>query len=326
MQIDEFIASRQADWARLSALLDRGGLRRLSALELEELGVLYRAATSDLALAQRDFSQHRVTTFLNQLVGRAHAAVYRGEPFGWRRVARFFTTTFPRLYRQTLPFTLTALGLFIVPALVAGLLTARSTEAAEWLGLGPIVTELESGSLWTDIPISQRPFASSFIMTNNIQVSFIAFAGGVLLGSLTVYALMFNGLHLGGILGLSSQFGLADELLDFIIAHGVIELSVIFAAGGSGLQLAWALLRPGPYRRRDALARAGRIAVRIVAGCIPLLIVAGLIEGFISPSALPTAFKVGVGLSSGALLYTYWLKAGKRTSLKPAPRMPGRRQ
>jgi uncharacterized membrane protein SpoIIM required for sporulation len=148
-------------------------------------------------------------------------------------------------------------------------------------------------------------------MTNNIRVSFLAFAGGVLLGLLTVYVLIVNGLQIGGILGLCAQFGLADELLTFVVGHGVIELSVIFVAGGSGLQLGWALLRPGPYRRRDALVRAGRRAVRLVAGCVPLLIIAGLIEGFISPSALPATLKANVGLISGVLLYTYWLKAGK---------------
>jgi uncharacterized membrane protein SpoIIM required for sporulation len=311
MQINKFVASRQADWARLSTLLDRGGLQHLSASELEELGLLYRAATSDLALAQRDFGQHRVTVYLNQLVGRAHAAVYRGEPFGWRRVVRFFAVTFPRLYRRTFSFTLAAFVLFIVPALIAGLLTARSTTAAEWLGLEHVLPDLESGSLWTNISVSERPFASSFIMTNNIRVSFLAFAGGVLLGLLTVYVLIVNGLQIGGILGLCAQFGLADELLTFVVGHGVIELSVIFVAGGSGLQLGWALLRPGPYRRRDALVRAGRRAVRLVAGCVPLLIIAGLIEGFISPSALPATLKANVGLISGVLLYTYWLKAGK---------------
>jgi uncharacterized membrane protein SpoIIM required for sporulation len=175
---------------------------------------------------------------------------------------------------------------------------------------------MENDSLWTDIAVSQRPFFSSVIMTNNIQVSFLAFAGGVLLGSLTVYVMIVNGLQLGGVLGLSLQFGLADELLSFVVGHGVIELSVIFVAGGAGLQLGWALLRPGPYRRRDALVRAGRTAVRLVVGCVPLLIVAGLIEGFISPAELSATVKAGVGLVSGVILYTYWLRAGRGTDGK----------
>jgi uncharacterized membrane protein SpoIIM required for sporulation len=311
MKADEFVANRQKDWTRLAALLDRGssGLQGLSSVELEELSILYRAATSDLAVAQRDFDQHQVTVYLNQLVARAHALIYRGEPWGWRRVVRFFWITFPRLYRQTLPFTLSAFALFFLPALIAGLLTASSPPAAEWLGLGDVLPYVEDGTLWTDIPISQRPFTSSFIMTNNIQVSFLAFAGGTLLGLLTVYAMVMNGLHLGGVLGLTARFGLADELLTFIVGHGVIELSVIFVAGGAGLQMGWALLHPGPYHRRDALARSGRTAVRLVVGCIPLLVVAGLIEGFISPSDLPATFKTAIGLTSGAFLYTFWLKA-----------------
>ena len=315
MQIDEFFASRQTDWERLSSLLDRsrGGLRRLSAAELEELSVLYRAATSDLALAQRDFQHHQVTAYLNQLVGRAHALIYSDKPASWRRIVRFWGITFPRLYRQTLPFTLSACGLFTLPGVVAGLLTIRSKTAAEWLGLGDVLSYLEGGSLWTDIPITQRPYASTFIMTNNIQVGFLAFAGGVLLGLLTVYVMIVNGLNLGGVLGLCTHFGLADELLAFIAGHGVIELSVIFVAGGAGLQLGWALLRPGPYRRRDAVVHAGRTAARLIVGCIPLLIVAGLIEGFISPSDLPAAVKIGVGLATGLLLYVYWLAAGQKT-------------
>jgi hypothetical protein len=204
MQVDQFVSSRKTDWTRLSGLLarSRGGLRRLSGAELQELSTLYRAATADLALAQRDFGQHQVTIYLNQLVSRAHALIYRDEPLGWRRVVRFFTVTFPRLYRQMLPFTLAAVGFFALPALVAGLLTLRSTAAAEWLGLGDLLPYMESGSLWTDIPVSQRPFASSFIMTNNIQVGFLAFAGGVPLGLLTVYVMIANGLNLGGVLGL----------------------------------------------------------------------------------------------------------------------------
>jgi len=324
MRVEQFVTGRQADWERLAALLrrSRGGLRRLSAAELEELGLLYRAATSDLALAQRDFARHPVAAYLNQLISQAHAVIYRGEPLGWRRVARFFGVTFPRLYRQALPFTLAALALFIAPALIAGLLTLRSTAAAEWLGLGHVLANLESGDLWTDIPLAQRPFASSFIMTNNLQVAFLAFAGGVLLGLLTVFVLLFNGLNIGGVLGLSAQFGLADELLTFIVGHGVIELSVIFVAGGAGLQMGWAIFRPGLYRRRDALVRTARAAVRLVVGCVPLLVIAGLIEGFISPSDLPLAVKAGVGLGSGVLLYTYWFRAGRTNAYSSDARLP----
>ena len=140
----------------------------------------------------------------------------------------------------------------------------------------------------------------------------MAFAGGVSGGLLTVYALVMNGLILGGLLGLTSHYGIGMDLATFVIGHGVIELSVIFIAGGSGLMLGWALLRPGLMRRRDALAQAARKAVQLLGGAIPLLVIAGSIEGFISPSeTIPMEVKWSVGIVSGILLYSYLFFAGR---------------
>jgi len=315
--VEPFYQSRQADWKALSQLLDRSrdGLRRLSPEDVDALGRLYRAVTSDLALARRDFPGHRVTTFLNQLVARAHAVVYRGEPIAHRRLWRFVTAGFPRAYRQASPFILVAALLLIVPALAAGLATAWQPRAATWLlpaQVQRLIPSIEDGELWTDIPIDERPYTSSFIMQNNIQVAFMAFSSGVLAGLPTFWVLVYNGLLLGGITGLTSHYGIGFDLWTFVIGHGVVELSVIAIAGGSGLMMGWSLVSPGLLSRRDALAAAARRAVRLVIGCVPLLVIAGLIEGFISPSeAIPGPVKWAVGLGSGALLYTYLLLAGR---------------
>jgi len=175
-----------------------------------------------------------------------------------------------------------------------------------------LIRTIERKELWTDIPVAQRPYASSFIMSNNIQVAFLAFGGGMLAGLFTVYTLVFNDLILGGLTGLTAHYGIGFELWTFIIGHGVIELSVIAIAGGSGLMLGWAMLQPGLMRRRDALALAARRAVRLVIGCVPLLVVAGTIDGFLSPSALAWPIHWAVGLGSGALLYAYLLFVGRR--------------
>lgn len=318
MRADDFFRSRQSDWKALSDLLDRsrGGIQQFSPEEIDALGSLYRAATSDLALARRDFPGHHLTTYLNQLVARAHAVVYRGEPIAHKRILHFITAGFPRACRQAAPFIVVAALLFILPALAAGLATYAYPESAHWLlpaGAQELIPDIERQELWTDIPIEDRPYASSFIMQNNIQVAFLAFGSGVLAGLPTVYVMAINGLLLGGITGLTVHYGVGAELWTFVIGHGVVELSVIMIAGGTGLMLGWAVLVPGLLSRRDALTSAARRAVRLVIGCVPLLVIAGTIEGFVSPNeAIPAPVKWGVGLGAGVLLYAYLLLAGRK--------------
>ncbi len=325
MQANKFYQSRQADWKALTQLLDRSqrDIHQLSSEEIQTLGYLYRTVTSDLALAQRDFPDHRLTAYLNQLVARAHAVVYRSEPLAFKRLVRFATTGFPRVFRQSFPFILIAAIFFILPAVGAGWGTAWQPETARWLlpvEAQSLISKIEDRELWTDIPIEERPYASSFIMQNNIQVAFLAFGSGILAGLFTLWVLAYNGLLLGGITGLTAYHDVGFELWTFVIGHGVIELSVIFIAGGSGLMLGWAIIRPGLLRRRDALTLAAHKAVRLVIGCVPLLVLAGLIEGFISPAeSIPWPVKWGVGLGSGLLLYSYLFLAGRAIEKKISP-------
>jgi len=318
MNVDEFVRARQATWQRLSDMLDtlqRGRLSQLSITELEELGRLYRAATSDLAIARRDYPDHRVAIYLNQLVGRAHHRVYRGEALELRRVSRFFLGGFPRLFRQTGRYTALAAAFFLGAAAVGYAIVFINPDLADQLlpaHMQDLIPLIKRGEMWTDIPARMRSIASSFIMTNNIQVAFFAFAGGVLFGLLSGYVLLLNGLTLGVIGALCQRYGLALPLWSFVLPHGVIELSVIFIAGGSGLMLGHALLSPGLHRRRDALAQAAQKAVRLIIGSVPLLVIAGTIEGFISPSGLHPWGKIGIGLLTGAGLYGYLLLAGRK--------------
>jgi uncharacterized membrane protein SpoIIM required for sporulation len=329
MLVDDWIRAQQAEWRRLAGLLDRvqrGNLGALSETELTELGELYRRATSDLAVARRDYARHQVVAYLNHLVGRAHGIVYRGEPLEMRRVWRFFGRTFPRLYRETARYTLAAALLFVLPAAIAFAITWAQPDAAYTLlppGQQDIIPLVQRGEMWTDIPAQTRSMASSFIMTNNIKVVFLAFAGGVLAGLLTLYVLILNGLIIGTVAGLCQAYGLSLPLWSFVLPHGVVEFSVIFLAGGSGLMLGHALVSPGLLRRRDALAVAARRAVRLVLGCVPLLVVAGTIEGFVSPSALPVPGKFAVAAVAGVLLYAYLLGAGRRGERRFKPRGRG---
>ncbi len=315
MNLDTFLEQRRPHWQELETLLDRTRthLRGLSAQELTALGRLYQATTADLALAQRDFPNQRVTLYLNQLVGRAHAHIYREEPLRWRWLLDFYRQTFPQLYRALLPYTTLAFGLFIIPAVFAFFVVAYHPDAIyviEGPGIAGLVRKVEQGKLWTEIAPSVRSAASSVILTNNIQVTFFTFAGGITAGLLSAWIVISNGLSIGAIFGLLQAHHLSAGLAEFIVAHGFIELSVVFVAGGCGLYLGDGLLRPGLQSRRAALIERGQFGVRVILGCAPLLVVAGLIEGFISPSGLPWLIKLLVGLVTGGLLYYYWLRVG----------------
>lgn len=317
MNAHQLLRQRRHDWQRLSDLLElaQRDARRLTPQQVEELSRLYRDATADLALARRDFPRHDVTRYLNQLVARGHATVYQEEPLALSRLRRFVRSGFPRAFRRLLPHFLVAAALFIIPGILVGLVAGWNPTAAQQL-LPPQVQDLapmiEEQELWTDIPVSERPYASAFIMRNNIQVIFLAFAGGVLLGLFTLYILVLNGTLIGGVTGLTAHYGVGFDLWTFVIGHGVIELSVIFMAGGAGLALGWALIHPGPFSRRDALGQAARLSVRIIIGAVPLLVIAGIIEGFISPNeTIPWFMKWLVGLITGVVLYGYLLLGGR---------------
>ena len=317
MHPEEFYQSRKSDWEQLNRVLvaSEKNIKGLSPQEVETLGRLYRAATSDLALAQRDFPRHQITQYLNRIVGRAHAVVYQGEALAFNRLFDFALRGFPRLFRETMVFTVIAALFLILPALVAGVSIAAHPENATWLlseSAQALIPTVQNKELWIDIPVNERPYASSFIMTNNIRVSFLAFGSGVSGGILTIWILVTNGLDLGGLLGLTSHYGIGFDLATFVIGHGVIELSVIFMAGGSGLMLGWAIIHPGLQRRRDALTLAATKAVRLLLGAVPMLVIAGTIEGLISPSeTVPWPVKWTIGITSGIVLYSYLLLAGR---------------
>ena len=327
MLAEDFVALKRPNWERLTAILNKsqlGGLVALSAEELNELGRLYRSVTSDLAVARRDFPDHRVTEYLNGLVARAHAAVYQGRGVRGRGILEFFATTFPRTFRETWAYTLAAFLMLCIPALAGFVVAYRDPGAGAALfpGLEERIEDIrDKREWWKEINTEGRTAAASFIMTNNIRVAILAFAGGVLLGVFTLYILALNGLLLGIVAGAAQALGFAGNLWGFVAAHGVIELSVIFISGGAGLQLGWSVVRPGLLTRRAALVLAARRAALLLLGCIPLLVAAGTIEGFISPSDLPLGVKLAVALLSGVLLYGYLLLAGRA----PARRQRGPR-
>ena len=317
MPIDRFINERKNVWQRLEELLqllDRMTLRKLHREEVRELGRIYRRTASDLAIARAESRDPRLVNYLNSLVIRAHGRIYRADAQGGRRIREFFGRDFPRTFRRTWRYTATAFGVFLLFTGIAFFGTHHDPDFSEFAGISPFFRELiiNHHTHWWEEVNKANQIESTNIFTNNIHVTFLAFALGALCGLGTLYVLAFNGASFGAIIALTYRAGFGNDLLlGFVISHGVIELTCIFIASGAGLLIGTALLMPGNLSRADALKSRGLEAVRLIVGCIPLLVVAGLIEGFISPQPIPSVIKVGIGVLTGITLYSYLLLAGR---------------
>jgi uncharacterized membrane protein SpoIIM required for sporulation len=312
---ERFVRERKRAWQRLEhllRLLDRSSLRRLHREEVRELGRIYRRTASDLAIARAESRDPRLVNYLNSLVIRAHGRIYRADAQGGRRLREFFATTFPQTFRRTWRYTALAFATFWLFAVMAYLTTWRDPDFSELLGVHPMFRAIINARIhWWERLSEYSQVGSSFIMVNNIWVMFQAFALGALFGLGTLYAMAFNGAHIAATLALVYRAGYGNDLVSFMVGHGVVELSCIFLAGGAGLLIGSALLLPGDLSRGDALKTRGLDAIRLIAGCVPLLVIAGVIEGFISPAPINPSVKYGVGIATGLALYSYLLLAGR---------------
>ena len=322
MSPERFAAERAAAWEELEAALRRAGDRpeKLGRDGVRRLGTLYRAAAADLAFARRRFPGEPLVARLEALVLRARATVYARSGRRTSLVA-FFTRGYWRRLAERPLLILAAWLLLAGPALAGGIWGA--TDPATAAGLIPAQFQAAA-----DPPAEGRDYdpetASAFsfsVMFNNIQVTLVAFAGGIAFGLLTVYALFFNGLLLGVIGGLAIGAGNGIAFLRLISSHGPLEISCIVVGGIAGLRIGWALIRPGPLRRGTSLRREAIPAVEIAAGTIPWLVLCGFLEGFATGPDLPVAVQATLGASLFVLFWSLVYFRGR-----PAPSPAGRRR
>lgn len=314
MDLDVFVSAHRAEWDRLDALLARR--RRLTGPEADELVALYQRAATHLSLIQAGAPDPRLTGRLSRLVARARGAVTGTRRASWRDVTRFLTRGFPAaVYRSRHWWVPTALLSTLVAALLGWWIGTHPEVRATIAAPGELRELTRPGGQY-ETYYSSHP-ATSFaaqVWTNNAWAAALCLILGVFLGLPVLWVLFQNMLNLGVGIGLMSGAGRLDTFLGLVLPHGLLELTAVFVAAGTGLRLGWTLIDPGPRTRRAALAEEGRAALGMAIGLALVLFVSGVVEGFVTPSGLPTWTRVTLGVAAELAFLAYVYVLGGRAA------------
>jgi uncharacterized membrane protein SpoIIM required for sporulation/uncharacterized RDD family membrane protein YckC len=322
------VASGTPRWSSFAKQLDRAqrsGLKSLGEDGVRDFVAEYRDLAADLARLQTAARgrEREEVFYLSRLMAGAHNLLYRGRSLTFKDVWRTFAVDAPREVRRSLgPIGLAAVLMFGPAAIAYTAVVQDPSVASVFIPAGMLdraedgVRRAKTGRGYISDPELFRPVMATSIIANNVQVTFAAFAMGIAFGIGTVIVLVTNGVSLGGVFGLYASKGIASLLVKFVAPHGVLELTAICIAGGAGFLLAAGLLVPGNRPRGEALRENGRRAIRLVAASTVLLLVAGTLEGFVSPiETWPLAWKLAVSAATAVFLGVYL--SGGRTRVRP---------
>lgn len=315
MQVDRFIAAHEQEWADLEELTKkiRRAPRKTTAADRSAFLDLYQLTSTHLSQLRARSPEPSLDARLTRLLAGASHVLYGQRAPWWKSAARFFTETFPAALWHTRWFHVASMLLFLVPAVTTAVWLANSEEA-----LGAIPPAAAEAYIEEDFESYYSSEAAAEFATtvfiNNIWVSFLAFATGILLCVGSAFVLVQNGVLLGQAAGLFAATGELGRFFGLILPHGMLEITAIWIAGGAGLVLGWSIIAPGDQSRAEALGEAGRRAVVIIMGLVLVFLAAALIEGFVTGAPLSTWLRVGIGMSSWFAFMLYVITYGRRAA------------
>jgi uncharacterized membrane protein SpoIIM required for sporulation len=313
VDLDAYVAAHRGEWDRLETLLGRArSPRRLTGPEVDELVDLYQGTATHLSVIQSAGRDAALVTKLSSLVARARSAVAGGRQAVWRDVARFLREDFPAVCYRTRWWWLGCAAAFVVVATAYGVFVAHSPEAQLASAPPEAVKQLIAHDFRDYYSSAPAQDFTSRVFTNNVYVAAQVILFGVLLGLPVIYVLYQNALHVGVIGGLMVANGKTGEFFGLILPHGILELTAVFVASGLGLKLGWTVVDPGRRTRANALAEEGRALVVGALGLCVMLLTSGFIEGFVTPSGLPTWLRIGIGVVAEALFLVWVFVYGRR--------------
>ena len=317
MDIDRYIARNEPTWARLESLTRKASRRvkKLEAYEVDELVHLYQLTSVHLSYVRTYLRDPALIARLTAVLAAANGLIYGRRPRSMRAAGRFFALTFPGAVYHCRRFVLFAALAFFVPALVLGV----------WLSADPGALDVsaprEERLAYVDDAFEQYYSESSpvafftQVTTNNIRVSFMAYAAGAVSGGLgAILLLAYNGAPLGIIGAWMYAEGDLARFLGYIIPHGALELSAVVIAGAAGMAAGWSLISPGDRTRGEALREEGQRSVTVILGLMTMFVAAGIVEGFITGRGLPPGVRVGLGLLLWMAYVVYLVVQGRAAS------------
>lgn len=310
MDLDAFIASHMGQWRRLEDLVGR---RRLSGAEADELLDLYQRVSTHLSVVRSASPDPSLVSYLSALLARARHTATGTRPTTWRTFTRFFTETFPAALYRTRAWWIATTVLSVLAALAVGAWSVRNPEVfAQQMTPAEIDayvgTDFEN--YYSEFPGAE--FAAQ-VWTNNAWIAAQCIALGVL-GLPVLWVLAQNVIAVGMAGGLMASHGRASLFFGLILPHGLLELTAVFIAAAVGLRLFWSWIEPGPRTRLQSLAAEGRTGAAIALGLVVVLFVAGMIEGFVTGTDLPTWVRVGIGAVVEAAFLAYVFVVGGRAA------------
>ncbi len=314
MDLDAYVAAHRAEWDRLEQLLSRAQRpRRLTGAEVDELVELYQRAATSLSVVQTRARDPQLVARLSSLVARARGTVTgAGSAGGWRDVARFLRADFPAICYRTRRWWGGAALAFVLVSTALGAWVAGDPAVQLAIGDPEEVRQLveeDFEDYYSSAPAQE--FAAQ-VFTNNAYVAAQAILLGALLGIPIPYVLLVNAVNVGVSGGLMAANGRADLFFGLILPHGLLELTAVFIASGLGMRLGWTVIDPGRRTRSAAMAAEGRALVSGALGLALVLLVSGVLEAFVTPSGLPTAVRVGIGVLAEAVFLAYVFGPGRR--------------
>ncbi|HEX8497012.1 MAG TPA: stage II sporulation protein M [Actinomycetales bacterium] len=307
MDLDAFVTAHRDDWVRLDALSRQ---RHLDGAQADELIDLYQRVATQLSVVRSAAPDPALVSRLSTLVARARAAATGSHDPAWRDVARFFTVSFPAALYRTRWWWSGAAAASLLLALAAGWWVASDPQVQATVGSPAAIRQLVENDFESYYSEYAATSFAARVWTNNAWVAALCIAVGVL-GLPVLYILFQNAFNLGLVGGLMAANDRLGLFFGLILPHGLLELTAVFVAAGTGLRLFWAWVDPGPRTRTQALAAEGRAAAAVAMGLVVVLAISGVIEAFVTPSPLPTWARVGIGVLAEVAFLTYVFTLGR---------------